>query len=225
MQVFAQTPARGIINYDMTMQLRKNVAKKNPAMAAMLPETMTSKVKVAFEQQVFAITDEHSNSSGGKTQISMTTNGGRRILDLHGKRIRTENTFINKKYYTDTTFTTWLKITYVQETKQIAGYTCLKALLTDYQNKTIYTVWYTTAIPYAYNPLGIPLAGLRGAVLECGDENTNWIAVSIDLKGFTPAAVAPDATAKRVTDAQMHDLQDEALEQMQGGKGEKVIIN
>lgn len=192
----------------MVIQLRKQVAKKNPAVAPMVPETMHNTVELPFSNGVFAINVKQNKSSKGGIQIQMGTGNGRRVVNLKTGSERSECVFNNHSYYTEKT-ASGASINYSSDTKKIAGYTCSKAIVTT-ADKTQYTVWYTTAIPYAYNPEGIALAGVKGAVLEYSNDETACTAVSVKSTGFTPASVAVDAKAKKISSEQMQDLQEEA---------------
>lgn len=219
-QMFAQAPTQGTITYNMTIQLRKQVAKQNPAIASMVPETTSTKVKVAFKNEIFSVSMEPGNASGGAgVQMQMNTTG-RQIVNLKTKVTRNENVFSKKKYYSESALKPATSITYVAGTRKILGYTCSKALVTG-NDKKKYTVWYTTAIPYAYNPDGDQFAGLKGAVLEYDNGEQSCVATAIDARKFTPAAIAPDAGAKKISKEQMEDLQDEEEAGVVPAKGKK----
>ena len=226
----AQTaPQQGVITYDMALNLREQVAKTNPAVAAMMPEAIHVTMQVFFKGNVFAINTKKDSSAKGNMQIS--TNGGdeKHIVDLKTNTDRTERIFNKRSYYTETVAAKKATIVYQAESKKIAGYTCNKAIVTTPDNKTV-TVWYTAAIPFPYSPLGTAFNGLKGAVLQFTADGQTFTATNVDPKAFTATSLVPDPKAKKITEEQMQDLMEDAADNAvpqapaQKGKQQTSII-
>ena len=208
--LFAQQPlTQGMITYDLTLQLRKQVAKKNPALAPLVPEVMHMTMEVPFRNEVFAITTKPDKSSKGSVQIQSSGGNEKQIINLKAGTGRTECLVNGRSYYAEKIGIPATTISYQNGTKQIAGYTCNKAIVTTVDKKR-YTVWYTTGIPNAYSPEGLAFAGLKGAALEYSNDEMSLTAISIKANGFSVAAITPDSKAKKVTSEQLQDLQEDA---------------
>ncbi|XZF14061.1 GLPGLI family protein [Chitinophagaceae bacterium MMS25-I14] len=226
--LFAQTaPQQGLITYRMSINLREQAAKQNPAVASMVPEKMYAAIKLTFNKENFAVVTEEEKAAGNNPvqnamQIMMSGLGsGKQIYNLKTKTVRVENTFNGRNYYTEGTLDPSRAIAYTSETKKILGYTCNKAVVTG-TDKVKYTVWYTTAIPYAYNPEGDVLTGLKGAVLECIADDHSVTATGINPKAFSAAALTLSANSKKVTNEQMEDLQEGAVDDMKSSVETKL---
>jgi GLPGLI family protein len=204
-----QQMTQGTITYDVTLQLRKQVAKKNPALAPLVPEIMHTTLELPFRNEAFAIVAKPGKSSKGSVQIQSGGRNEKHFVNLKTGTGRTECIVNGRSYYCEESGIPAATISYQEGKKQITGYNCNKAVVTTADKKR-YTVWYSTTIPSAYSPEGLGFAGLKGAVLEYGNDEMICTAISVKAAGFTVAAITHDSKARKVTPEQMQDLQEDA---------------
>jgi len=231
--IFAQGALQqGLITYDMALQLKAQMAKQNPAAAALVPDEVHLTTIVAFKKEQFSVINKKKAAPQQTaktpqdgvtaliTEAMSASDDARQYIDLKKRTIHEENTFNNKTYYTETAIAPAIDIVYTKEVKKILGYTCSKAIVTD-SDKKKYTVWYTTSVPYAYAPDG-SFANLKGAVLEFESEEIVCKAIRIENKAVTANQITPDPKAKRVTKDQMQDLEDDNTANMMKVMKEKA---
>jgi GLPGLI family protein len=211
----AQTVLRqGTIDYDMTVNLREQIAKKNPAVAALVPKETHVLMTVSFKNDIFSGASRDVTSSEKLPGTSLQLSAGmdeKKIIDLKKRTVRGEYKINGKKYFVDDVLQPATAIVYTKETKQLLGYTVTKAFVTDNGKK--YTVWFTTQIPNSYSPEADLFAGLKGTVLEYSTNEYTCRATAINADGFKPAAVAADTTARKISKEQLEDLQEDAASQ------------
>lgn len=213
----AQQPLRqGVISYDLVVNIREQAAKKHAALAAMLPENIHVALDVPFRDARFAVVSREATADASGMQMRVAGGSKKDIVDLAAGRERSESIINGRAYYTEDA-TRPAKITPAAGTRTIAGYPCRKALVTPGDGEQ-YTVWYTTALPYAYSPKGLELAALKGAVLAYSNEEMSATAVRVSAAGFSEAALQPNTKARKVTGEQLNDLQEDALAPAPGSK-------
>ncbi len=209
--VTAQQPLKqGVIKYDMKIELRKQVAKKNPALASMVPEEMHMTSTLTFRDHKYAlVTNEESAEAKAQPNTTLKASGGnqKQYIDLKTGICRTDYARGTKKYYAEQKMTGTAKIKPTNETKQILGYTCKKAIVTN-GDKTV-EIWYTEAIPYCYSTDVSLYNSVKGAILEISTDEYVYRAVSISDKAFAANAMTPDATARKISSEQLQDLVEE----------------
>jgi GLPGLI family protein len=236
-------PKQGVIIYDQVMKLREQMAKESPVLAQMMPEEMHVKMQVTFDAEKFTIASMNdaiidmaqtlstSVAKGSNTATTKDTTTAklpkmdmdfpeeRQMINLKKGLLRTETTLAGRDYYTETTDKKKVVVRYYTSTKKIAGYTCNRAFVQV--DSTVYMVWYAPAIPFAYNPIGLELTTLKGAVLGYQMEGITCTALSVKAAGFKPADVTPNEKARQVTGEQMADLKADHMETLtkkMGGK-------
>lgn len=102
------------------------------------------------------------------------------------------------------------KITYLDETKQIAGYKCKKAQVDDGENEPV-TVYYTEEIPVSkYNS---QIRGIKGYPLEY-ESNQSGLKVMFTAKAVKKEQVAE---SKFIVPADYKEITKEELQKMLGG--------
>jgi GLPGLI family protein len=212
MQLFAQTPLKqGVIEYNWDLSWEKPVAKRNKELVALMPGPMNIKLKVTFKDEQFVIASGFE-AQGDETDLDLM--GNREVINLKTKMLRTETTIAGITYYTEEASDGKAIVQYQKGTKTIAGYTCNRASVQIDSN--IYTVWYTPAIPFAYNPLGLEFATLKGAVLGFQTGGSRCTATSVRAEGFSAADLMPNEKAQKVTSAQLEDLNAEQRKTLSG---------
>lgn len=106
------------------------------------------------------------------------------------------------------------QITYLEDTKEIAGYKCKKAQLKFDDSEDITTIYYTTDISMSANDM---IPGLQGFPME----------YEMDMNGVKALAIVKTIKAEKVADTQFitpegyQVVTPEELQKMFGGGGEK----
>ena len=172
---------------------------------------MNIKLKVTFGEEQFAIASGFE-AQGDKTDLDQM--GDRELINLKTKRLRTETTIAGKDYYTEEAQDVKATVRYQKGTKTIAGYPCNRASVQI--GSDVYTVWYTPAIPFAYNPLGLKFASLKGAVLGFQTGGSICTATSVSATDFSAADLLPNEKAQKVTPAQLENLKAGHLKTLSG---------
>ncbi len=202
MQLFAQSPLKqGVIEYRQVLRMPKKAAQKNPMLAAITADGIQVQTTIVFQDEQFAITD---GSKGQLGEVAFDLMEERQLVNLKNKTLRTESTIGSTTYYTEEGETKKPVIRYHKGTKSIAGYTCKRAFVQI--DSDIYMVWYAPAIPFAYSPLELRFAGLKGAILEFQTEGSICTAVSVYADGFSAQDILPDRRAQEATSAQTKAL-------------------
>lgn len=207
--LFAQArPAQGLIRYEMTINLRKEVAKKNPAIAALVPEKQQVQMTLAFKNGIYALRTETADrkSGAGNQQMTVTISGGdngTELVNLPAGTLRSDYRFNNRNYYTQQSLGKGSPVKFTNESRIILGYPCRKAIVTG--KNTTYIVWYTTDLPFAYSPEPEAFAGIKGAVLEYGTPTLTCKATAVTAAGFRDALIATP-NARKITPDQLEDL-------------------
>ena len=212
MQLFAQSPLKqGVIEYNWDLSWEKPVAKRNKELVALMPGPMNIKLKVTFGDEQFAIASGFE-AQGAEADLDLM--GDREVINLKTKRQRTETTIAGTTYYTEEAQDGKAFVRYQKGTKTIAGYLCNRASVQI--GSDIYTVWYTPAIPFAYNPLGLKFASIKGTVLGFQTGGSRCTATSVHADGFSTVALVPNEKAQKVTPAQLEKMRAGQMKERSG---------
>ena len=205
------TLSQGTKTYDMTINLREQVAKKNPAAAALVPKETHVLMTVSFRNDMFSVTSgevtSKEKSPGTTLQLSAGTDE-KKIVDLKQRTVRGEYKINGKKYFVEEALHPATSIVYTKATKKILGYMVTKAIVTSDGKQ--YTVWFTAQLPDSYSPEADLFAGIKGTVLEYSTDEYSCRATAVNPNGFKPASLIADASARKISREQLEDLQEDA---------------
>ncbi len=213
LQLLAQTPLKqGVILYNWDVKMEKPVAKRNPKLADIMSGGMNIKLKVAFQDEQFTITNGFEEKPGKADLDGMEDQ--RELMNLKTGVLRTETTIAGKTYYTEEPQNWKSTVRYEKGTKNIAGYTCNRAVVQV--GSDIYNVWYTPEIPFGYNPMVLKFTNLKGAVLSCQIGESICTAVSVTAEDFSTADLMPNEKAQKITPKQLDGLREKQMKARSG---------
>ena len=196
----------GVIHYDVIHDLRQ-VKKTDSQGMSNLPDSYLTKHVLYFNPEASFYTNVISQKE--ERQLNSGQIVGFPLYDVYltpasNKRLLT-NSLKGRTYMIEDTMGTrpWVLS---EETKEILGYPCRKATLTNSENKGSLTVWFTNQLrpalgPYLYHTL-------PGAVLEV-DSNQGALvlkATNVELRALTNKELAKPGKGKLVTKQEFENL-------------------
>ena len=211
---FAQT--EGVITYEVTINMHRNLSPEREGMKAMVPEFRTFKQQLFFNaneslyKPLIEDDDEEENSGGG--------GGGMRRFRFAGAinytnpsstQFLSQMDVFGKKYLiTDTLKPAPWK--FGTETKTVQGYECMQAYYTtsDERKQTI-TAWYTTKLPAMLGPERYNT--LPGAVLAVDINNAERVIVtkSIEFRPLTKREMKVPDEGQKVTSEEFRKIKEQ----------------
>ena len=206
-------PAQGTIVYDMNIALRQQVAKENAMVASFVPEQQHITITLTYKGGNYAIEQKTIPSKGSLASQAVTnviTDAltAKELVNTKNSQVRGEYIFKKKNFYTETAMKPLTGVTYTNETRVILGYTCYKAVITGKKERKI--VWYTRDFLANYTP-DTELAGIKGTILEYSGAFYTARAVSV-TPAFNAATLIAKTPAKKITEEQLQDLQEDMME-------------
>lgn len=219
----AQTATEGLITYEQKINIHAALTGKQAALKSMVPEFSTQLIDLQYSGQkaflqVSASKEEHKEEG---MELKMQTMGSHKIIDLDAKKTYSKVEFDKQSYLVvNDILDKPDAIQLVEGTREILGYACKKALWQREDQEL--TVWYTTAIKAPFSPMGS--LSLDGLVLAIEGERISYTAQRINFQAVDQALLNVPEGLREITAAQFQDLQEELLEEMTGGQGERVII-
>jgi GLPGLI family protein len=230
--VFGQTT--GVINYEVKINLHRNIPKEREAQKAMIPEFRTMKQQLFFNESESlykpVIEDEEENftASGGGVRMMFRMPGTELYLDQNTGKTISKQELMGKNYLIEDSvkMSPWKFDT---QTKMIANYECNMAYYTQTDTIKIgdrepiirtseITAWYTNKIrpflgPERFNTL-------PGAVLAVDINNGERLilAKTIELRALKKNELKAPATGTKITQAEFRKLMEEQMKQMGGGR-------
>lgn len=237
--VFGQTT--GVINYEVKINLHRNIPPEREAQKAMIPEFRTMKQQLFFNESESlykpVIEDEEENFSaggGGGMRMNFRMQGAELYLDQNTGKTLSKQELMGKNYLIEDSvkMSPWK---FGTQTKIIANYECNMAFYTQTDTFKIadrepviriqeITAWFTNKVrpflgPERFNTL-------PGAVLAVDINNGERVilAKTIELRELKKNELKAPATGTRVTQAEFRKIMEEQMKQM-GGRGQMMIRN
>jgi GLPGLI family protein len=238
---FAQT-SEGIITYTETIKMKIEVPEgmDEAEFRKMVPSEQKASKVLAFNSKECLYNDAPEQAPGGTDAVFNSTDGdgGEVRMDIkmmrpenhqyrdieNGKRI--ESTEFFGRFFLISEEPKRMKWKISAEQKQIAGYTCQKAVLQDTSRQV--EAWFTAQIPVAVGPG--EFADLPGMILGISMANGDrtMFADKVELKTLDKKAIEKPTKGKSVTREEYTKIRDEKLKEMGatpgGGGAMKVII-
>ncbi|MDR4987292.1 MAG: GLPGLI family protein [Bacteroidales bacterium] len=216
---FAQNIA-GVIEYEFTMDLHRNIPPGREAMKAMIPQHHTSHFQLFFneEESLYRIMeDEESALQAGRQ------GGGMRMM-MQGMRSETYTSKKDRKILVqqDVMGTTYLIEEPLEigqwrvgdEILEIAGYSCMMAWYTDTVLNQEVTAWFTMELPAFTGPERY--VTLPGTVLAVDINNGErvWVARNIQLEAAPEVEIQPPTRGRKLTRDEFNAMLQEQRERM-----------
>ncbi len=230
--VFAQAKDKGVITYEVKMNLHRTLPPGNEQMKAMIPEYRSSKIQVFFagttsitKMLIEEEEDQDINATGGATTFRFSPPNIETYFDQATQLVTTAQEFIGKQYLIEDTLKTdpWK---FGTETKTILGYECRQAYYTDETNpdrKREITAWFTDQLRPNLGPERF--LSLPGTVLAVDVNNGERVLVARDIKfkELKKGDLKKPVTGNKITRKEFQAIMDEFRKQ-NGGRG-MVIRN
>ncbi len=232
--VFAQAQKTGTITYKEVQKIEIQIDGLSEEMAAMIPRERTVKSTLIFNEKsalMKTIKSKNENQNieqevdGQRVVIRRDEPDNKTFFDLSSNKCFDQREFMGKKFLieSDLKSHTW-KMTGNQ--KEIAGYPCMEAELTNSESKNKVSAWFCPSLPVSIGPLALGnLPGLILAVVVNNGEST-ITAEKIELSGIDEKELIKPTEGKKVSKKEFLEIVDAKRKEMQeenGGEGNVVI--
>lgn len=216
----------GTIIYEMKINLHRNLPPEREAMKSMIPEFMTQKMQLAFNENesvykpIEEDDDDLSAGGGGNRMMRFMRNMGVTYLNFQTQQWLELREFMGKKFLISDTLRvrSWK---FEDQEKTINGYVCKKATMEDeFMNRKVQVVaWYAEQLLAPVGP--DRFHSLPGTVLEVNvdDDFVVFKPLSISTKSPDKSELKAPAEGKKVTRAEFRKIVEERMREMgaQGG--------
>lgn len=215
--LFGQT-VEGVITYEEKLNLHKKLP--NEEMKAYVPEfkTANKELLIKGQQSVYRSLPDDSEIESGQdgVRLSFKTSGGEIHKDMEKKTSVEDKEFMGRRFIIDGELKSrsWKMGT---GSKEILGYNCNKAMLSDSTGTT--EVWFTLALASPSGPANYH--GLPGTILEVNKNDGEIImtATNIKLGEVDDKAFAAPKKGKKVTGEEFKAIVEEKMKEMGATKG------
>jgi GLPGLI family protein len=209
----------GYIEYEVRINLHKNLPKEREEMKNMMPEFQTFRTELYFNptESFYQIIeeDEDPDAPGGGRGMRFRMAGmvGKTYTNTSTEEKLTNQEFFNKNYLIVDTLKV-LAWKFGDGSKTIMGYPCMMATFLDTARKQTVNAWYTMGVrPF----LGPDMYGsLPGAILEMEFVEMNTV---VSAKVITPKTLKKNdikkpTSGERISRAQFNQTVKEQIENM-----------
>jgi len=200
----------GKIEYMQTIYVHKNLTEDQKVYKALLPETVESKILFLFHGDKARLKTVKDDSNKG-LQTQMTGGSTNTVINYTENKILNLQDYDNRTYYVEKPAETMENIEFVNETKNILGYSCQKAVTTSDSGDKMF-FWFAKDLKVKATPM-IPVIG-EYAILEIEKEKISYKALNIDFSSIDNVEFQVPEGAKKITKEQLKDLQDEKSSEM-----------
>lgn len=225
----------GEIMYKESTKIELKIDGMSEEMAAMIPKERSVLSKLVFNNKTALIKSikeplknnniEHQ-SEGARMVIKTDEPDQKTFYDLENMKCVDQKEFMSKKFLieSDLKNLNW-KIT--GEQKEILGYACLEAILTNPENKdNVVKAWFCPTLPYSIGPMA--LGNLPGLILEVDINNgqSKIIAQKISLKEIDAKEIYKPSEGKKVSKKEFNEIVEikrKEMEEQYGGEGNVII--
>lgn len=187
-QSFAQQTGEtmeGKIEYEEIANLHRQLPPESAEMKAMIPEFKTSQHELLFNasESLYRRRETEEEAYGNQAlQIRMSRSEAYHYQNWVTQRRVSKREFMGKYYLIEDSIvqTPW-KI--MGELRDIAGYTCMRAIWNDTARQRVVTAWFTPDLPVFSGPINF--GQLPGAILEI-DINDGETVITAKKITFAP---------------------------------------
>ncbi len=218
MSLHAQTQA-GIIEYEFTIDLHRNIPPEREAMKAMIPQFRETKHQLLFNPKASLYTEivdkdsEFERSGPGRGMRMMGMAGAETFVNRDTKVIIVQQDFIGTTYLISESLGLgpWRM---GDEILEIAGYDCMMAWKIDTVLNQEITAWFTMDLPSFLGPERY--VNLPGTVLAVDINNGErvWVAREIILEEPEESLIQQPTRGQNLTRNEFNDMMREQIERM-----------
>lgn len=229
--VLAQTPASGVVEYEVKINMHRNIPAEREGIKQMIPEFNTSKYKLFFngtESWYEPILDEEEDSeieaNGGgmrmvfrRPSIEVYTN------QTESLRIRKQE-FFGKNYLIMDTLKV-LPWKFTGETKTIMGQLCQKAVYVNEARKQNVVAWFSPMLRPFLGP--DTFNSLPGIILQVdiNDGERILTALKVESRELKKNELKRPEDGVKISDAEFRKIMDEQMKRMNRNGGGVIIRN
>ncbi|HEU5148604.1 MAG TPA: GLPGLI family protein [Chryseosolibacter sp.] len=222
----AQT-AEGVINYEIKTNMHRNIPADRQRMKDMIPEFNIDEAQLFFRgdesyYKPIEVEPEPDLDSNPGPGMRMRRPKNETYLNQAESRIISLREFMGKKYLIEDTLRMrpWKIGT---DTKEIAGYLCRKAIITDAERKMNVVAWFTDALRPFLGPENFNT--LPGAVLQVDVNDGERIlsAKQINLRPLEKNEIEIPKAKSKMTEDEYREMVNAQLERLRAN-GRNVII-
>jgi GLPGLI family protein len=210
----------GVIEYDFTADLHRNIPPEREAMKAMIPQFRESRHQLLFNGQVSLykeLVDENAElpgqGPGRGMRMSMQIPRSETYIDRERNEIIVQQDFMGTTYLISEPLELgpWRMD---DEILEIAGYNCMMAWKNDTVLNHEITVWFTMDLPPFLGPERY--ATLPGTVLAVDINNGErvWVAREIILEEPDETLIQQPTRGQKLTRDEFNEMMREQLEKM-----------
>lgn len=200
------------IEYVQTINIHKNLSSTQMAMKSFLPETIEKKIVYKYTEDKARI-KEGKMEKKDKTSFNMQMSGmsNNALINYKNNKATEYHKIMNHYFYVETEIK-HTDFVFSTETKNILGYKCTKATKKkdEGDNKTY---WIAKNMTIKATPLS-SIFCKDGAILGIDGDKISYIADSISKKQLSDTDIIVPLTARKITEEQLEDLQQEQIETM-----------
>ncbi len=214
----AQTQS-GVIEYEFTIDLHRNIPPEREAMKAMIPEFRETKHQLLFNpgaslyKEIVDEDSEFERSGPGRGMRMMGMAGAETFVNRESNEVLVQQDFIGTTYLISEPLKlgAWRM---GDEILEIAGYDCMMAWQIDTVLNQEITAWFTMSLPAFLGPERY--VDLPGTVLAVDINNGErvWVARSIILEEPDESKIVKPTRGQKLTRDEFNEMVREQLERM-----------
>ncbi len=214
----AQTQA-GIIEYEFTMDLHRNIPPEREAWRAMIPQFRETKHQLLFNANASFYTEivdeesEFERSGPGRGMRMMGMAGAETFVDRDAREIIVQQDLIGTTYLISEPLSLgpWRM---GDEILEIAGYDCMMAWKIDTVLNQEITAWFTMGLPSFLGPERY--VDLPGTVLAVDINNGErvWVARNVILEEPDASLIKQPTRGQKLTRDEFNEIVREQMERM-----------
>jgi GLPGLI family protein len=227
---------QGTIVYDETIKLQIDIPEEHKEqLKGMFPESRTTKKELIFNSTESIYRDQEGQDNEQVVEAGSEDSGMRMKMVIERpdnqlyKSFKDETVFDKQELFGKDFLVTGefenLKWKLINESKEIVGYSCQKAI---YESEDrIVEAWYTTQIPVNNGPM--QYGQLPGMILELiiGEGETHIVASDVQLNTLDKNAIQAPKKGKKVSREEYDKIVAEKQKEMEeeyGNSGGRMII-
>ena len=207
----------GKVMYKQIIDVHANLPSDQQAFKALVPKTMES-------QKVFHFADgkglllkaepeeEAKSTSGGTKTINFSISEDRFLIDYKAMKSYQLADIMDGQYYVEYPLKQPETLSITGETKELLGYACKKAVITNKETSEEQIVWFTNELDFQATPLG--QIYIDGAILELITQNITYTARKIFPETDTSIPEDVPEDYRKINPEQYRDLKDEQVDRM-----------
>ncbi len=210
----------GVIEYDFTIDLHRNIPPEREAMKAMIPQFRESRHQLVFNshQSIYKeLVDEdaeiQSHGPGRGMRMAMQMPRSETFVDREAREIVVQQDFIGTTYLISEALELgpWRM---GDEILEVAGYDCMMAWKNDTVLNQEITAWFTMQLPPFLGPERY--VDLPGTVLAVDINNGErvWVAREIILDDPDESLIQQPTRGQKLTRDEFNEMMREQLERM-----------